>query len=260
MNFRQDIIAINNNLSSDLSADVQHLLWNYSCHKKPTPSVFRKVIKNESYRQRLELKPCFSKEDLDIVRTKYLLSCYSPVSGLTVDESNYARYVEVNPRCVPFEKWERYNYIIFDRIGLTLEVEESLKCQFAIDVAVGDIEESVVDYIKRSFTLKVTPENCGLDLNLRSIVKASCNIGVEITIEQLMCESILDIIAKEYPGCAIDLNVVLLAIKCGLDLPAIRAIYSSGCNLELNSTGTELELCTGSGRYQLSSFRATETN
>jgi hypothetical protein len=172
------------------------------------------------------------REQLNYRINRATLSCRKANPSLLVDNSIFESWITRNPRCVSFEVWERFNYILFDALNIDFLIEEK-KCDLAFDITSNRID-------------------CNLLTNL-SVTLKECDLQVsQSTSTEKECKLIVDTISTHHPGCNLEVNTVRTALDCGIEIKFIKSVYDSGCELKLTAKG--LAIKTENNTYCLQDF------
>lgn len=188
--------------------------------------------KHKSY-QKQGLK-CLDEDTLNQLLfqiNKLTFSCKSTKNSAQEDTSNFENWIKHNPRCVSFESWERYSYILFNAINIDFKVEEK-KCNLAFDIASNKID-------------------CNL-LTSISVILKDCNLSAQLTAKKEECKLIIDAVSSKHPSCKLDVKTVNKALSCGINSDFIMSVYESNCKLKLTARGLAIE--TENNTYCLEDF------
>lgn len=211
-----------NKLSLLVGTHIENLHWGKRCSEvRPDISDllhYMDVLDFERVRIGFGLPPCLNDAEYmalsGIIKQK-TFECVIKEQAMVVERDGMEAWVRSNPRCVAFELWERYNYIIFDDLTFDFRAEEHQRCNLAFDIASERI-------------------NCELVASITAFTH-NCDTTLQVSSVEQVCRQTLYVISSEYPDCGLSLEVVSAAHYCGIDLEMIRKVYGSGCELVLEA-------------------------
>jgi hypothetical protein len=228
-------------LSGLVGTHVENLQLGKQC-KQVRPEISNmlndlEILKSESVRIGFGLEPCLSDSDYMALagRVKQKsFECVNIDGTFVQDRSNFEDWIRTNPRCVAFEVWERYNYIIFDDLSFEFRAEQHEKCNLAFDIA----QERI---------------SCELVAEISNFVHR-CDTQLAVSSTEEVCRQTIEIISSRHPGCDISFEAVAEAYKCGVEFKLIQQVYDSQCQLVLDM-GT-LSVRTETDCYPILAFTA----
>ena len=156
-----------------------------------------------------------------------------------------------NPRCIPYQKWEKYAVAFCDNLKIELKTIEQ-KCNIAFDIISKKICPELLvqlNVFKQACDLGFNiarKEICGVGENKYKLNFAAkkldyCESNLSLVIDEKTCGLAFNLLKKEF-NCNLDYKIYKKLIDCGLTPDLIFKVYEQECSLDLKVNNNLLSL------------------